>query len=1169
MHRTQAIRPAALLLACTALGLLLARPAAAAPVAPAVPDVGSAPIAAGGFRLPAAATPGSGSATAATTVATAAPQPGPLGQQIMALSTQLESLGQQLLQVSDQLTAAQQAAQAAATTLATARSDLADLRARADNEAAAAYRAAAALGPLGGYASDLHQLSVLAPGIGAQPGGSATALDVSRAEQAVQDATLADRSATATVDELTRQRAARQSEYDRTNATLTDLRTRNATAYEQQLAAIDAQQAAIGAGLNVGGAVDGMTAGPVAQKAVAAAKTRLGRPYVWGAAGPDFFDCSGLVLWSYRQAGFDGLPRVADDQYAATRNNPVAVDKLLPGDLLFFATDKADWRSIHHVAMYVGNGYMIQAPSTGDVVKISPIWWSEFYGATRVDRAVRGEPKPTSAPPPPGGGSGSGGSPSPSTGPSSPSGPPSKTPSPSPSHSPTPSPTPSPTASGSASTSPSHSASASPSDSASASHSASASAGSSARPAPHTAPPTAPPAVRRRARRSRPPGSRRGYPSGPSPGHSGTGATVGAAVIMSAAAPASGAGMWHGEGQARPSTGTRGGTQAWEDEMDHRDSGAAPDRTAPPAVAADENLDSAALASADLPPLPPPPPLGAPLPAGSDDDLGDLPEPYEPPPPPPAGTLWARWADFPSEVPPQQPEPASEEPDAGPPPVGGPDPRTGRATVGRAHPSSVASPGQYGAAPAGTHGAPTTYRAGQLTAPPSPSIPSPRVSADPPVPADAPPLPRRSSGLPTRTPGESRAEPESPWSAFAQAWEKPVDPAGSGTGDAPGYDSELSGGDGGPPPAYGSGGPPPVGGPVEPARSGGSADGTEPAGRVEPAAASQAAGRVEPARASDPAGQGDQARSGDQDLAGERAGPGDWDWAGEPAGAGVPAGPAGMPEPSVSTVGRARVPVPGAAAPGPVEGAGVVHQATTSTHTYRTGRPEPVDVDPGGPSPYEPMQPDEPIQPDEPLDPGEPGPSPFPSPSPVPTPPRPVPPEPPGPQPEPGPPYPPAPTPPGPPPEPGPYQPPTISMSGPPVSGASNWGPPPISAPPISAPPVPASPVSGGPGVPQYGAGPAATPGGQYEQWARAQRPQGTVYGSRAATARPPAEHPVEYSGSLTGHLLNQGSQAPPPKDRNTRVIVIMTVVIAVLIIVGLVVAVFARDQLLGVLRGS
>jgi cell wall-associated NlpC family hydrolase len=118
----------------------------------------------------------------------------------------------------------------------------------------------------------------------------------------------------------------------------------------------------------------------IAAGAIAAARTRLGDDYVWGATGPDTFDCSGLTQWSYAHVGIQ-LPRVAADQYNAGAH--VALDSLQPGDLLFWATDIRDPATIHHVAMYLGAGMMIAAPHTGDVVKIQPVYLSGYIGATR------------------------------------------------------------------------------------------------------------------------------------------------------------------------------------------------------------------------------------------------------------------------------------------------------------------------------------------------------------------------------------------------------------------------------------------------------------------------------------------------------------------------------------------------------------------------------------------------------------------------------------------------------------------------------------------------------------------------------------------------------------------------------------------------------------------
>ena len=120
--------------------------------------------------------------------------------------------------------------------------------------------------------------------------------------------------------------------------------------------------------------------GPFAEAAIDAALSKLGSPYVWGDEGPDTFDCSGLVLWSYAQAGL-ALPRLASDQYFAS--TPVSVNAMAPGDLLVYAYDTNDDETIHHITMYIGNGQMVHAPRTGDVVKVVPVYYDGLYGVGR------------------------------------------------------------------------------------------------------------------------------------------------------------------------------------------------------------------------------------------------------------------------------------------------------------------------------------------------------------------------------------------------------------------------------------------------------------------------------------------------------------------------------------------------------------------------------------------------------------------------------------------------------------------------------------------------------------------------------------------------------------------------------------------------------------------
>jgi cell wall-associated NlpC family hydrolase len=119
-----------------------------------------------------------------------------------------------------------------------------------------------------------------------------------------------------------------------------------------------------------------------------AAESRQGRPYVWGAAGPSAFDCSGLVQWSFAQAGV-AMPRVAADQ--ARTGAAVPVSQLEPGDLLFYHTDPTAPGYISHVAIYLGHGTMIQAPEPGLNVQVVPAnFGAQYAGAVRVDPGLAG-----------------------------------------------------------------------------------------------------------------------------------------------------------------------------------------------------------------------------------------------------------------------------------------------------------------------------------------------------------------------------------------------------------------------------------------------------------------------------------------------------------------------------------------------------------------------------------------------------------------------------------------------------------------------------------------------------------------------------------------------------------------------------------------------------------
>lgn len=111
-----------------------------------------------------------------------------------------------------------------------------------------------------------------------------------------------------------------------------------------------------------------------ARVAVEAALDQVGKPYQWGAAGPDSFDCSGLTMWSWAQAGV-ALPHNSGAQYAATTR--VEQSDWEPGDLLFAGSP------IHHVGMYIGNGQMVEAPYTGAEVRVVSAYRSDYVGAGR------------------------------------------------------------------------------------------------------------------------------------------------------------------------------------------------------------------------------------------------------------------------------------------------------------------------------------------------------------------------------------------------------------------------------------------------------------------------------------------------------------------------------------------------------------------------------------------------------------------------------------------------------------------------------------------------------------------------------------------------------------------------------------------------------------------
>jgi NlpC/P60 family len=141
-----------------------------------------------------------------------------------------------------------------------------------------------------------------------------------------------------------------------------------------------------GAELDALGGGNGRQPGPRALEAVATARKYLGTPYQWGGSTPQTgFDCSGLVQYAYAKAGIK-IPRTSETQILASNGRPVDRKHLIPGDLVFFRDSSGD---VHHVGISIGGDKFINAPHTGDVVKVAslddPYYAGQFTGGRRFD----------------------------------------------------------------------------------------------------------------------------------------------------------------------------------------------------------------------------------------------------------------------------------------------------------------------------------------------------------------------------------------------------------------------------------------------------------------------------------------------------------------------------------------------------------------------------------------------------------------------------------------------------------------------------------------------------------------------------------------------------------------------------------------------------------------
>ncbi|MFD6277701.1 NlpC/P60 family protein [Streptomyces sp. NPDC060209] len=175
--------------------------------------------------------------------------------------------------------------------------------------------------------------------------------------------------------------AQQKKQHDTVQSRLKGIETMLASLSAEQLAALSALEEK-----NIGEAQDALTASgalssvrPPSEEggeAVRYAVEQIGKPYVWGAEGPESYDCSGLTSQAWSAAGRD-IPRTSQEQWR--RLPKVPVGSLRPGDLVVY------FPKATHVALYIGNGLVVQAPRPGATVKVSPLASNPLLGAVRPD----------------------------------------------------------------------------------------------------------------------------------------------------------------------------------------------------------------------------------------------------------------------------------------------------------------------------------------------------------------------------------------------------------------------------------------------------------------------------------------------------------------------------------------------------------------------------------------------------------------------------------------------------------------------------------------------------------------------------------------------------------------------------------------------------------------
>lgn len=118
----------------------------------------------------------------------------------------------------------------------------------------------------------------------------------------------------------------------------------------------------------------------LSERALSRAMTQIGKPYVWGAVGPDTYDCSGLVLWAYNGEGYFNMPRTTRGQW--TRGELIRTEQIKKGDLIYFLMNPLK-SPVDHVGIYIGDGKMLNAPRPGAFVEIKAVPWDKVVSIRR------------------------------------------------------------------------------------------------------------------------------------------------------------------------------------------------------------------------------------------------------------------------------------------------------------------------------------------------------------------------------------------------------------------------------------------------------------------------------------------------------------------------------------------------------------------------------------------------------------------------------------------------------------------------------------------------------------------------------------------------------------------------------------------------------------------